>query len=230
MRLSDNIQRLEVVLLAIGKLSEQLVFTGGAVVELYLENPAQMRPTKDIDCILAVNTLVQYHAFEEVLFEQGFENAGFSEPGSPICRYKYKDILLDIMPTNKAVLGFTNRWFKEAFDNPISISLPSGRHVRLASLPYMLAIKLEAMINRANSDFRTSRDLEDLVLLFDGRKNSKDQIEKAPKSVRHYIQNTLTDLLENSNFLEAIRACSPDGFEQANRVLNIFKSVNTTAL
>ena len=220
MKTTENIQRLETILAALGSLAEQMVFTGGAVVELYLQNPTEMRPTKDVDCIVSANTLAQYTALE-----RGFENAGFTEPGSPICRYKYKDTLFDMMPSNSAVLGFANSWFGEAIENSFYLQLPSGKQLRLASVPYLIAIKLETMKNRASSDFRTSHDLEDIICLSDGAKNVNSLLKEAPKSVRHYIQSTLTELLENDNFVEAVRACAPEGFEQANRVFGVFKSL-----
>ena len=83
--------------------------------------------TKDVDVIVTVST-----NFEDT---QGIgarlRDLGFSEDSSedaPLCRWRRRDgALLDVMPTDPAILGFSNRWFPLAFDTGVFVQLPSGR-------------------------------------------------------------------------------------------------------
>ena len=49
----------------------------------------------------------------------GFENDTESKV---ICRYKIQGIIVDIMPTGKDVLNFTNRWYIDGFKESIIIN------------------------------------------------------------------------------------------------------------
>jgi len=55
-----NRDRVRLVAVALGKIQCEAVFVGGAVVDLYATNPAapDPRPTIDVDCIVAVSTLL----------------------------------------------------------------------------------------------------------------------------------------------------------------------------
>lgn len=218
---SLSIQRLELLLRQLGNLSDELVFVGGAVIELYLDRlPEQpIRPTKDVDCIVSTASRSQYQKIEEQLYKRGFSNAGFTEANSPICRYKFADLILDVMPSDEAALGFTNRWFKFALQAPIDASLPSGQKIRLPSWACFFAIKLEAMIGRGGDDLRSSQDLEDIIVLLDGATNSVEQIGQAPEAVRSFVIETIRQLLHSADFRECVEACAPAGFTQAERIL-----------
>ena len=48
---SDNIDMLQIVADGLGDLKDEIVFVGGAVAELYADDPAStdIRPTQDVD-------------------------------------------------------------------------------------------------------------------------------------------------------------------------------------
>lgn len=48
-------------------------------------------------------------------------------------------------------------------------TLPSGTQIRAITPPYLVATKLAAFISRGTGDHLGSRDLEDIILLVDGR-------------------------------------------------------------
>jgi len=54
---------------ALGKLSERVVFVGGATVGLYINDPAadDLRPTNDIDISLSVATIIELEQLREAL-------------------------------------------------------------------------------------------------------------------------------------------------------------------
>ena len=74
-----------------------------------------------------------------------------------ICRYTVKGLIVDVMPTKSDILGFTNRWYQPGFKNAITHIL-GEEQIKIFSLPYFLASKLEAFVDRGNKDGRTSKD------------------------------------------------------------------------
>ena len=73
-----------------------------------------VRYTLDVDCIVDVISRNQYYQLEKKLNKQGFKK---SITEDVICRWFYDDVILDVMPTDEAILGFGNRWYKQAIDS-----------------------------------------------------------------------------------------------------------------
>jgi len=107
---SANILMLQTVAIGLGNLKNRMVFVGGAVAELYAENPAasDIRPTLDVDCVIELRSGAAHARLEDDLRVRGFTND--SSPGAPICRWLYQGIKVDVMPTDEKVLGFSNKW------------------------------------------------------------------------------------------------------------------------
>lgn len=103
---------------ALGELVDEVVFVGGATVTLWITDPAAPppRPTKDVDVIVEVATRSGYHAFEDRL-----RAAGFKGDEHVICRWHHRSgVIVDAMPTKAELLGFENRWQREAFPPSVS--------------------------------------------------------------------------------------------------------------
>ncbi len=98
------------------ELNEEVVYVGGVVAELYADEVVldEIRPTGDVDVIVQVLSRTQLPLIEEKLRQKGFQNDTSS--GAPICRWIYKSILLDLMPDNEKILGFSNRWCQLPLD------------------------------------------------------------------------------------------------------------------
>ena len=113
---STNIIMLQTVANGLGELKDEMVFVGGAVAELYADNPAasEIRPTIDVDCVIEIRSRLQFAKMEENLRARGFKND--TSASAPICRWIYKDIKVDVMPTDSDVLGFSNRWYEEGIE------------------------------------------------------------------------------------------------------------------
>ena len=216
---SINIARLEKIARSLGELKDKVVFTGGATVELYLPVTYHrpIRPTKDVDCIIQIGSRLEYSKFEELLRKHKFKNAGFERPGSPICRWLCQDIIVDFMPTEESILGFSNRWFAEAIRSPMPFLLPSGTTIFICLPSYFLAIKLEVFLVRGIKDIRASWDLEDLITVIDSRTQLYDELLAAPEIVKTYVKNKFGKLLAREDFAEAVECNSPEGFKQAER-------------
>src|SRR5580704_13878272 len=101
-----NLPLLESVVRALGPLCEQFVFVGGCVTGLLITESAAppVRATRDVDVIVEILSLTEYHALERQLENGGFRHDRSSD--APICRWTVDSALLDVMPTNESVLGF----------------------------------------------------------------------------------------------------------------------------
>ena len=72
------------------------------------------------------------------------------------------------MPTEGSVLDFKNKWYPDGYANSEEVLLPSGQPVRIFSLPYFLASKIEAFKDRGKENFLLSPDMEDIIAVLNG--------------------------------------------------------------
>lgn len=123
-----NVALIEFVAAHLGEgLRNQVAFVGGAVAGLLITDPAlpAIRATEDVDLIVQVTTLVDYHRAEHALTARGFvQDMG---PQAPICRWRIGSALVDVMPTLESILGFSNRWYSIAMQTAEWIALPTCR-------------------------------------------------------------------------------------------------------
>jgi hypothetical protein len=209
-----TIDLLERAATALGELVDEVCFVGGATVTLWITDPAAAppRPTKDVDVIVEAATRTGYYAFEDRLRDIGFRN-----DEDVICRWNYPDppLVLDAMPTDGTLLGFSNEWQERAFPNGTTVALRSGTIIQAVPPPFLLATKLEAYLGRGKGDMLASRDWADIVALVDGRKELGGEIRQAPEELRSYLAGTLRKLLEEDRILDGIRAqLPPDAISQ----------------
>ncbi|MDX9854422.1 MAG: hypothetical protein RBS81_11620 [Tenuifilaceae bacterium] len=219
---SSNIMMLQTVANGLGELKDEMVFVGGAVAELYADNPAasEIRPTIDVDCVIEIRSRLQFAKMEENLRTRGFKND--TSDGAPICRWIYKDIKVDVMPTNSDVLGFTNRWYEEGIGIKMQKMLPDGTGVFVFPPEYYLAAKFEAHNSRGGNDLRQSHDFEDIVYILDNCSNILDNIRTSNSSVKEYLKSECRKLLENPNITEGIESALPYGSgEESGEILGM---------
>jgi hypothetical protein len=214
---------------AFSYLQNKVVFIGGAVVELYCDDPArsEVRPTDDVDVVVELLNLGSYQVLEEELRRIGFKNDIFS---SVICRYRFHDIIVDIMPDNVNILGFTNIWYKDGLKNSFSYDLDTKLSIHIFTLAYFIASKFEAIKSeRHGKDYRYNTDFEDIIYIFDNRININNELSKANKDVKIYLQDTLTNLLKRPFIEEEITANLDYSFstQRKNRILSIWESFVT---
>jgi predicted nucleotidyltransferase len=144
---------MESVVAALGPLCQRFVFVGGCITGLLVTEAASpsVRATRDVDAIVHVVSLVEYHTLERQLEQAGLRHD--RSPHAPICRWLAGNALLDVMPTDKAILGFGNRWYDEAVRSALTLTLPSGTPIRMIAAPVFIATKLEAFADRGQGDF-----------------------------------------------------------------------------
>lgn len=200
----QNITRIKAVYKALEEMASEVVFVGGATVSLYTDRPGgETRPTEDVDILVEVSHYSGYASVEEKLRAKGFVNDVDSRV---ICRYKINGITVDVMPTSEDILGFSNRWYKQAFENAVQITVDTDYEVAVFSAPYFLASKLEAFKHRGKSDGRTSSDFEDIIFVLNNRSVIWDELAETNGELQQYFFQEFRSMLSSPYFEEWISA------------------------
>jgi len=207
--LNTNIEMLQIVAKGLDTLKDEMVFVGGAVAELYADNPAasDIRPTMDIDCVIELSSRKDHAKLENELRLKEFIND--TSKGAPICRWVYKGIKVDVMPTDSKVPGFSNKWYAEGIENRIQKTLPDGQKIYIFSPAYYLASKFEAHKDRGGTDLRQSQDFEDIMYIMYNSSNLLENISKTNINVKTYLKKECKALIEKNNITEGIESALP---------------------
>jgi hypothetical protein len=214
--MTRNIEMLVGAARALGELRDEVVFVGGAVVDLFITDPAAPRPrfTEDVDVVIEVTTYGEWARIGERLRALGFRED--QREGAPLCRWLIEDLVVDVMPALERVLGFTNRWYRLARKESEERDLPGGVRIRAVTAPLFLATKIEAFRSRGRGDFVASHDLEDIVAVVDGRPALADEAKLAPAQLRRFLATTIERWLDDPEFLAAVPGHLPgDAASQA---------------
>ena len=184
---NPQIENLEKVAAILANVPEQFIFTGGGTIVLYVDEIIrdELRPTKDVDCVVSIFSRTEYYRLATALRDVGLSEC--TEPDAPMCRWEYEELLIDIMPCGVEVLGFSNRWYAEALQKRSTYVLPSGREIYIFSPLYLLASKVEAFLGRGES-FYFSKDIEDIIVLLDGCAALPEEFEKAFGEISIFLQ------------------------------------------
>lgn len=117
-------------------------------------------------------------------------------------------VIIDLMPINEEILGFSNSWYKDGFQTAIDYKIDDLNTVKILSPPYFLASKLEAFRNRGNNDGRTSTDFEDFVYVLENRSSIWDEMKDADTKVRYFLRDQFHEFNNNKHIEEWIGAHS----------------------
>ena len=217
MKSSDiNLELIKIVAKRIGDLRKVFVFLGGASTCLLVTDPAapEIRPTLDVDIIVEIASRLEFHKLKKTLRRLGFRQA--RETDDPICRWVVEDVTVDVMPTDKDILGFSNRWYSEAIKNSNEVEIEASLKIRVVSAPYFLATKIEAFYGRGKNDFLASHDMEDIITIIDGREEINKEIYAAKPDLKSYLSAEFKTFLANDLFIESLSGhLLPDRASQA---------------
>lgn len=202
---------LEFAAATLGPVVDEVAFVGGASLGVWMTDPGapDLRITLDVDVIVVVDTRPAYYELGERLRRQGFNEDATSPV---ICRWRHGNgLILDVMPTEASILGFTNRWYADAIATAVRLALPSGTRIRAVRPDYLVATEIEAYLGRGDDDLLSSIDFEDLVRLIDGREELCAEIAMAPEDVRAFIATSLQAMSRRPLFPTAVAgALLPD--------------------
>ena len=199
-----NIESLTIIAHRLDELCNEVTFVGGCITGLLITDKAapDVRFTVDVDCIINVITRPDYYAISKKLRQTGFKELIAGD--HPICRWDCDGVLIDVMPVDKGVFGFSNRWYKDAQINAIDQKITDAISVKIISAPYFLATKLEAFKDRGKQDFLSSHDLEDIISLIDGRAEIVNDISVTSDNLKQYLAFEFASLMNNAQFLQAL--------------------------
>lgn len=204
------------------------VFVGGCTTALLVTDEftqEQVRHTYDVDLIAHLDGYAAYTNLVNKLrmreFRERLENDG------PICAMWLGDLRVDIMPDDEDILGFSNRWYKDAIKSADDYHLADGLLIKLISPAYFVATKLEAFLRRGGGDPVSSHDIEDLLNLFDGRRELPSELKQAPLNLQTFVSEEITRLLTNRNFEYAVKSCA---MGDAGRERLIFERIESSCL
>ncbi|MBA1446000.1 MAG: hypothetical protein FE835_14070 [Gammaproteobacteria bacterium] len=226
---NPNLEILELAVERLGALADQMVFLGGCATGLLITDSAAppIRVTRDVDSIVQVASLVEYHQLSEKLRERGF-NEDTSED-APLCRWTTDSVILDVMPTDSAILGFGNRWYAPAVEHSVRIKLPSGNMIRMVTAPYFLITKLEAFDGRGKDDYLMSHDIEDIVAVLDGRYELADEVHASEPELAQELADRFKQLLQQSRFVDAVSGHMPSDAASQERVALVLNNIRKIA-
>ncbi len=126
---------------------DELVFVGGSIAGLLMTDPASagVRPTTDVDAISEVASYAEYADLSARLRALGLHED--ATEGAPACRWRSGELVLDVMPTDPRILGFSNRWYGPALTTAQPVDL-AGLKARVITAVYFVATKLQAFLGR----------------------------------------------------------------------------------
>jgi len=93
-------------------------------------------------------------------------------------------------------------------DDSFDYQLNDEITIKLVSPEYFIATKLEAWLGRGNGDALTSRDIEDIINLIDGREELIIELGNSSDAVKTFISEQLSQLLHDGNFEYAVSSQS----------------------
>lgn len=210
---------------ALGELNNDVVYVGGSVVSFYVDDPAadDVRPTKDIDITFEIRSLRELEVIRLKLTEKGFYQ---SSEDSVICRFRFDDILVDVMSTEAVGWAPANVWFSAGFMNKIQIELDTAT-IQVMPYVYFLATKFSAYLGRGNNDPIMSKDYEDIVYLLNHTLNLAEHISKGNNEVQLFLRNQFEEILSNGTLQEAMIAhlFHEDQFGRLDKILSSLRQI-----
>jgi predicted nucleotidyltransferase len=189
----------------LGDLCSEVVFVGGSSVGFLITDRAapDVRPTNDVDIVIAVKSQVHYHRVEDKLRAMGFRQNG-TATDRVICRWIVDGVLVDVMPDDENILGFSCKWYSEAMKNAFVQDLDDGLKISMITAPYFLASKLEAFYGRGGDDLVLSHDIEDIIAVVNGRPSIVEEVRSSKENLKRYLKKEFRKLSGNDDFHEAV--------------------------
>ena len=202
-----------------------LVFVGGCATGLLITDEASpgVRATLDVDVIAEITSYRESVRFAERLREVRFRED--TTEGAPLCRWRNGEVILDVMPLDQKILGFSNRWYTEAMHAAAVLMIEPSLPIRSITAPFFLATKLEALKGRGGRDYFTSHDLEDVLSVIDGRPELSQEVRATSDDVRAYLALEFNSLLRDSRFIDALPGHLPPDAASRSRIPILLKRI-----
>ncbi|KPB16323.1 hypothetical protein AC519_0588 [Pseudomonas savastanoi] len=161
-----------------------------------------IRFTDDVDLVIELAGISAWEKLTQRLAAKGFKITGEDYVN---CRFRFNDVIVDVMPSDPSILGYANRWYVEGLSQAVPFELPSGRAIRIFKPEFFLATKLEAFTGRGNGD-PYHKDVEDIIILIDGRPEILAEVSDAGEELKQYIAGGVSALTQLSGIDYAIES------------------------
>jgi hypothetical protein len=207
----SNLGLLNAVARRISPLLDEVVFVGGAASELFMSSPVsgRVRVTRDVDVLCEVASRVEYHRLGERLRAVGFHED--MTPGAPLCRWRSDIGILDLMPTDPEILGFSNPWYEYGIQTAEARQLDGDVSIRVVTATVFVATKLAAYEGRGDGDLLRSHDMEDIINVVAFRPELTSEFVRENPSIRGWVAARVREhLIENPLGESAIAGNLPD--------------------
>ena len=225
----DNIRRLIKIAIALGDLRDEMLFVGGTVTSLYADDigAPDIRPTDDVDCVTELASYGSYADLESRLRNIGFKND--IESGI-ICRWKYKEETVDIMPNDENILGFSNKWYKSGVKNKFSYPITPDVRIWIFPVCYFIAAKIVALLARGGKDWRGSSDFEDIVFVLNNNKNILQHFyNEENQDLKLFLRNWAKEVLKRYNHEEEIESVlANEDYDRKDYVIRVLEAIAFT--
>ena len=200
---------------------DEMAFIGGCTTALFLDIPNAedgIRATYDVDLIVDISTRTAWYELENSLRKLGFKN---DLEDDILCRFKLNDIIVDFMPINQDILGFTNYWYEKSMKYTNDYVLPSGTKIKILDACYFLATKFEAYLGRGSNDPMSSKDVEDILNVVAGRSTIIGEIYEAEDELQTYLSNQFSELISHPDWQYVLQGNVPSAFS-----MKVAKNIN----
>jgi len=212
------------------ELLEQVAFVGGCTTGLLITDPVSreaVRYTDDVDLIVHVVGPGNWYRLQHDLGGRGFRTSPEDEV---ICRTRLRDgtgpdLIVDFMPDDAAILGFSNCWYADALREATDHVLPDGTVIRVVSPAHFLGTKLEAYRGRGGNDPLASRDVEDILNVVDGRESLAEEVAAAAMPLRADIAAGIAALLRHRDFDYAVQAAARNNRQREELIFRRLESI-----
>lgn len=195
-----NIQKILFAANALEELVDEIVFLGGCAAALLVDQSAvhAARATEDVDFIVDITTKTELYKFAKKLKEKGFV-----ESPEIICRWervKEPKIIIDVMPVDSSVLGFTNSWYRLAIDDYHTVVLPDSKRIRAVKPLIFLATKLSSWHGRGQGQI-DHKDMEDVIYVLENRAGiALEFYDCENAALKDYLRDQAAELLKSRQF------------------------------
>lgn len=181
-------------------LRERCVFVGGCTTALFITDPVTLedvRATDDVDLAINLSGYGEWVQLLEYLRERGFSE---HHEDQVICRMRLGDLKVDFMPDDGKILGFSNRWYPQGIKTALTYPLTDQLMIKHLRPEIFIATKLDAFLGRGEDDLLMSRDVEDILLLVDGREELAGEIHRAGDKIKSFIAEQFGALRQHYDF------------------------------
>ena len=137
---------------------------------------------------------------EAALRRSGFRDCT-EKPGIGRFLWSDEDVMVEFLTPREDITGFSDQWYPEVLRSAIRT-----RGIWHASAPAFIATKISAFLDGRRGDFYSSKDIEDILAVIDGRASVVTELKGAEPELRHWLTHS-----------SAVRPRSDLGFSASQR-------------